>query len=125
MMTILSMNQRTKAFVNCDWNREICTYTLPNLTSTFAPYFHSEKPAIDCEKCQSLAVMRMVAGLKVNIPECDEDNTFKAKQCWKEECWCVKKDGEIIPDTKKNASEPLNCIAERGRYSAKAHSAAT
>ena len=69
--------------------------------------------------------MRMVAGEKVPIPECDKDNTFKAKQCWKEECWCVKKDGEIIPDTKKNATEPLNCIAERGKCITEVHSAVT
>merc|ERR1712168_854945 len=43
----------------------------------------TEKPVIDCEKCQCLALMRMAAGEKVNIPKCDKDNTFKARQCWK------------------------------------------
>ena len=67
----------------------------------------------------------MAAGEKVNIPKCDKDNTFKAKQCSKEECWCVKKDCEIIPGTKKSATEPLDCIAERGRYCEEVNSAVT
>merc|ERR1712168_1282510 len=79
----------------------------------------TEKPDIDCGKCQGLALVRMVGGKEVPIPECDKDNTFKAKQCWKEECWCVKKDGEIIPDTKKNATGSLDCIAERAKVSKK------
>ena len=73
----------------------------------------------DCERCEAIACMHRFGGADVHIPDCEADNSFKAKQCWKDKCWCVKKDGTKIPDTEKDAETELDCEAERSKWKGK------
>merc|ERR1712168_1511288 len=52
----------------------------------------------------------------IHIPTCDKDNSFTAKQCHGDKCWCVLKNGEVIKDSEKDKKLPLNCLALRKKY---------
>ena len=62
-----------------------------------------------------MACMMHFGGEDVRIPECEADNSFKAKQCYKGRCWCVEKDGTKIEGTEVDDGEALNCEAARSK----------
>ena len=51
----------------------------------------------------------------VHIPECEDDNSFKAKQCFKGKCWCVEKDGTNIEGSEVDDGDELDCEATRSK----------
>jgi len=65
-----------------------------------------------CSLCRAKAYMLDMGDFDTPIPSCEIDTSFSAKQCHKNECWCVAKNGEEI--TKKvDSKKALNCATER------------
>jgi len=63
-----------------------------------------------CKKCRAVAFTYWVKDPSTFIPVCDpEDNSYAAKQCHENKCWCVTKAGEKIEGSERTKGKPLNC----------------